>query len=60
MGYAGRGNLCLIRMEIVRTLLAMIINDGLNKSIHLFGKLQLSISSWIPAFAGMTGKDVTD
>ena len=25
MGYAGRGNLCLIRMEIVMILLAMII-----------------------------------
>ncbi len=41
-------------------LLAIIINIGRNKSIRLFGKLLLSISSWIPAFAGMTGKDVTD
>ena len=30
------------------------------KEICLFTILKLSISSWIPAFAGMTDKDGTD
>jgi hypothetical protein len=43
----------------------LLVSEGFFKTflfnvIRLFGILQFSISSWIPAFAGMTDKNVTD